>query len=100
MKLNKKQEKAIRTATDALNFVLTSGLCSDEDGSIKESIEELVKMREKSLYQKAKEKARQKYLTKLFETSEVLTLDAKWYDENVRKPEELKKEKGHERTKL
>ena len=63
MKLNKKQEKAIRTATDALNLVLTSGLCSDEDGSIKESIEELVKMREKSLYQKAKEKARQKYLT-------------------------------------
>ena len=56
MKLNKKQEKAIRTATDALNFVLTSGLCSDEDGSIKESIEELVKLREKAFIKKRKKK--------------------------------------------
>lgn len=63
MKLNKKQEKAIRTATDALNFVLTSGLCSDEDGSIKESIEELVKLREKKPLSKSERKSQ----TKIFD---------------------------------
>lgn len=84
MKLSKKQEKAIDTVIDVLNVVLSSGLDSDEDGSIDEAIEELRKMRDRSLLTKAKEKARKEYYDNLLENSNTITLDAKWYDENVR----------------
>ena len=84
MKLSKKQEKAIDTVIDVLNVILSSGLDSDEDGSIDEAIEELRKMRDRSLLTKAKEKARKEYYDNLLENSNTITLDAKWYDENVR----------------
>lgn len=84
MKLSKKQEKAIDTVIDVLNVILSSGLDSDEDGSIDEAIEELRKMRDRSLLTKVKEKARKEYYDNLLENSNTITLDAKWYDENVR----------------
>lgn len=84
MKLSKKQEKAIDTVIDVLNVILSSGLDSDEDGSIDEAIEELRKMRDRSLLTKAKEKARKEYYDNLLENSNTITLDAKWYDKNVR----------------
>ena len=84
MKLNKKQEKAIDTVVDVLNVVLSSGLDNDEDGSIEEAIEELSKMRDKSLLTKAKEKVRKEHLKELLENSNTIRLDARWYEENVR----------------
>lgn len=84
MKLSKKQEKAIDTVIDVLNVVLSSGLDSDEDGSIDEAIEELRKMRDRSLLTKEKEKVKKEYYDNLLENSNTITLDAKWYDENVR----------------
>ena len=69
MKLSKKQEKAIDTVIDVLNVVLSSGLDSDEDGSIDEAIEELRKMRDRSLLTKAKEKVRKEYYDNLLENS-------------------------------
>ena len=84
MKLSIKQEKAIDTVVDVLNVILSSGLDNDEDGSIAEAIEELSKMRDKSLLTKAKERARKEYLTNLLENSNTICLDAKWYEENIR----------------
>lgn len=62
MKLSKKQEKAIDTAVDVLGIVLSSGLDSDEDGSISEAVEELVVMKYKSLLTKEKEKRRREFI--------------------------------------
>lgn len=84
MKLSKKQEKAIDTVVDVLNVVLSSGLDNDEDGLIEEAIEELSKMREKSLLAKSKEKYRKKCLNNLLEKSNTICLDAKWYEKNIR----------------
>lgn len=58
MKLSKKQEIAIYIALDILNVVLSSGLDRDEDGLIGEAIDELTKMRDRSIISKSKEKAK------------------------------------------
>lgn len=58
MRLSKKQEKAIDIILNVSSVVLSSGLDDDKDGSIGEAIDELVKMRDKSLIAKAKEKAK------------------------------------------
>ena len=84
MKISKKQEKAIDTVVDVLNVILSSGLDSDEDGSIEEAIEVLSKMRDKSILTKAKEKAKKDYYDNLLENSNTVTLDSKWYDENIK----------------
>lgn len=84
MKLSKKQEKAIDTVLDALGVVLNSGLDSDEDGSIGDAIDELSKMRYKSIVTKEREKAKKQHLKNILEDSSTITLDAKWYDENIR----------------
>ena len=80
MKLSKKQEKAINTVLDILDVVLSSGLDIDEDGSIGEAIDELAKMRDRSLMAKAKEKAKKEYWKNILEKSNTIELDAKWYE--------------------
>lgn len=83
MRLNKKQEKAIDTAYDVMHTVLSSGIDRDEDGAISEAMDELLLMKIKSLKAKENEKIR-KHWDNFVEHSDTITLDAQWYDRNVR----------------
>ena len=85
MKMNKKQEKAVSIAIQVMEAVLDKGIDSGEDGRLDFAINELIAMKDKSIVTKAKEKAKKKYLDNLLKNSNTVTLDGKWYDENVRK---------------
>lgn len=85
MKLNKKQEKAIETALYVLEVALSNGLCEDEEKLFSEAVDELAKMKDKSLLTKSKERAKKERLAELLEKSNTITLDAKWYDKNVKR---------------
>lgn len=85
MRMNKKQEEAVNIAIQVIEAVLDKGIDSGEDGRLDFAINELIAMRDKSIVSKAKEKAKKKYLDNLLKNSNTVTLDRKWYDENVRK---------------
>lgn len=85
MKLSKKQEKAIETALYVLGVALSNGLNKDEEDLFSEAVDELAKMKDKSLLNKAKEKAKKERLAELLDNSNTITLDAKWYENNVRR---------------
>ena len=84
MKLSKRQENAIDTVINVLNVALGSVLDSDEDGLIGEAIEVLRSMRDGSLATKVKEKTKKDYWKNILENSNTITLDEKWYRENVK----------------
>lgn len=85
MKMNKKQEEAVSIAIQVMEAVLDKGIDSGEDGRIDFAINELISMRDKSILTKAKEKAKKKYWNDMLKNSNTITLDGKWYNENIRK---------------
>ena len=54
MRLSKKQERAIDIACDIMSVALSSGLDSDDDGSIVEAIDILSNMRIQSIKERNK----------------------------------------------
>ena len=61
MRLSRKQEKAISVACDTMSTILSSGLDSDEDGSITEAINVLLDMKLKSIRERERERENIRY---------------------------------------
>lgn len=84
MRLSKKKEKALSLAIDVMSAHLSNGRHAD-DKEFEEAVNELIDLKNRSVASRVKAKKKKEYLEKLLDTSNTLTLDAKWYDENVRK---------------
>ena len=83
MRLSKKKEKALSMAIDIMSTHLNNETHTDYN-ELLESINELIDLYNRSVISKAKAKKRNEYLKNLLENSNTITLDGKWYYENVR----------------
>ena len=84
MRLSIKKEKALSLAIAVMSSHLENGE-HENDIEFEEAIDELIDLKNRSVASRAKEKAKKKYLDNLLKNSNTITLDAKWYDKNIRK---------------
>lgn len=83
MRLSKKKEKALSLAIAVMSSHLEKGQ-HENDTEFEEAINELIDLKERSVKSRIRAKKRKERLDSLLVNSNTITLDGKWYDENIK----------------